>query len=108
MYSQLFRDFVKSKAIPRSELEDKLRLPPSRSVKYLYQCAACENYFSRRAMDIDHITPLSTVDPEEHFIFWCKEIIDLLLRPHNLQMLCKSCHSLKTKGKSAEHGTKAV
>jgi 5-methylcytosine-specific restriction endonuclease McrA len=64
-----------------------------------YQCNSCKEWFPHKDTCMDHIIPV--VDPkdqnkytEEEFIG--KFVISLLSYEDNWQVLCHSCHDIKT------------
>lgn len=77
---------------------------PSKTGKSLrrvrYTCQKCQNKFSKDNVVVDHIEP---VIPQSGFPMtqegkedWNVFIDRLFCGTHNLQVLCKSCHNLKT------------
>lgn len=60
-----------------------------------YRCNACKEEYTSKDVQVDHIEPV--ISPKEGFISW-DVFIDALFCEHtNLQVLCKNCHSIKTK-----------
>ena len=95
LYSQLQRDFLVS--VRKNRAQVKTNLPPAqRRTRYLYRCASCGHHFSRKAVEVDHISPLSEADNTLPFVQWCQRIVELTFKKNNLQILCRSCHNLKT------------
>ena len=60
-----------------------------------YACSTCNSSFPAKEVQVDHIEPV--VDPKVGFIDWDTFISRLFCEAENLQVLCKSCHSKKTK-----------
>lgn len=61
----------------------------------VYSCKKCDRLFKRKETHVDHVTPV--VDPKEGIVSW-DSYIDRLFSPvDNLVVLCKGCHSAKTK-----------
>jgi 5-methylcytosine-specific restriction endonuclease McrA len=60
-----------------------------------YFCAMCENEFTSKDMEVDHIKPV--VSPTKGFVSWDSFIENLFCEADNLQAICKSCHKEKSK-----------
>jgi 5-methylcytosine-specific restriction endonuclease McrA len=70
-----------------------------------YVCNHCKQEFPSKEVNVDHISPC--VDTKTGFVNWdvyinrmfCIEYIDnnLYINKDNLQVLCTSCHDIKTK-----------
>jgi 5-methylcytosine-specific restriction endonuclease McrA len=60
-----------------------------------YKCAQCLEDFPTSEVQVDHVLPI--VDPKKGFISWDEFIKNLFCPIENLQVLCKPCHSIKTK-----------
>lgn len=60
-----------------------------------YKCAKCLEDFPTSEVQVDHVLPI--VDPKKGFISWDEFIKNLFCPIENLQVLCKPCHSVKTK-----------
>lgn len=63
-----------------------------------YQCNSCKELFPSKEVQVDHIEPV--VDPKVGFISWDIFIQRLFCEKKNLQVLCKSCHLIKTKAET--------
>ena len=61
---------------------------------YHYKCAHCRNLFVQKDVQVDHIAPV--VDPRIGFEGWDIFIDRMFCEKDNLQVLCKTCHSVKT------------
>lgn len=59
-----------------------------------YKCAACNNLFKGVDVQVDHIDPVVSV--EHGFIGWDVYIERMFCEADGYQVLCKTCHSLKT------------
>jgi 5-methylcytosine-specific restriction endonuclease McrA len=59
-----------------------------------YQCAHCKKHFIAKDIQVDHIFPV--VSPTDGFISWDVYIDRMFCEKNNLQVLCKTCHSVKT------------
>lgn len=64
-----------------------------------YQCAECHSVFPAKLVVVDHISP---VVPLTGFVSWDDVISRMFCGADGLQVLCKSCHSVKTKAENAE------
>ena len=81
------------------------RWPPKYNKKNLARVERgiyrCEGYNSEahnvraKEVQVDHIIPV--VDPEKGFVSWNTFIKRLFVEEDKLQVLCKECHSRKTK-----------
>jgi 5-methylcytosine-specific restriction endonuclease McrA len=60
-----------------------------------YKCAKCKKQFPLKQVQVDHIVPI--VNPKIGFTTWDDFISRLFCDESNLQVLCKSCHAIKTK-----------
>lgn len=56
-----------------------------------YECARCTNLFPAKGVQVDHIIPMGQGRSWDDFIN------ELYCEADNLQVLCKACHSEKTK-----------
>ena len=59
-----------------------------------YKCAHCGEIFARKDTAVDHIDPV--VNPETGFTTWDDHIERLFCGVGGLQVLCKSCHTIKS------------
>lgn len=66
----------------------------------MFTCAKCDEVFPKKQVQVDHINPV--IDPKRGFLDW-NTYIDRLLNVtiHDVQILCKDCHQLKTQAESA-------
>ena len=84
----------------------KLNPKSGRMAKH-YRCASCQQEFTSKDVEVDHISPV--VDPTDGFIDWNTFISRLYCTKDNLQVLCTTCHKRKTKlerSKSTKRKTK--
>lgn len=63
-----------------------------------YRCNTCKGIFPTKDVNVDHIKPV--VNPEEGFTTWDEFIKNLFCEKENLQVLCSSCHTIKTKAEN--------
>lgn len=61
---------------------------------YHYKCAHCRKLFVQKDVQVDHIDPV--VAPHVGFEGWDIFIDRMFCEKNNLQVLCKTCHSVKT------------
>lgn len=73
---------------------DKKINPESNRLAQFYQCAICKDEFTNKEVEVDHIEPV--VDPVKGFINWDTFIARLFSFKENYQLVCKSCHKLKS------------
>lgn len=64
-----------------------------------YQCAQCLGLFPAKLVVTDHIEP---VVPVTGFTSWHDVVVRMYCDPDGLQVLCKSCHKLKTQAENLE------
>ena len=56
-----------------------------------YLCAKCNNEFTAKEVEVDHVEPIGREKS------WDEFINGLFCEQDNLQVLCKPCHKKKTK-----------
>lgn len=59
-----------------------------------YECAMCNLHYPVKEVQVDHILPV--IDPIVGFRSWDEVIDRMFCDSNNLQVLCKSCHKMKT------------
>jgi len=89
---------VKYEALKLAYRHDGINTATGRKCK-LYQCAACGQLFPQKEVAVDHITPIV---PTTGFDSWDAVINRLYCELPNFQVLCKPCHSVKSKAENAE------
>jgi len=86
----LKNDFKKSKLEP-VQLHHNIT---NKRVKSVGQCQKCLNYFAASNLEIDHITEAGSIGKTPESVgLW---LFDLLCSTDNMQILCKSCHKIKS------------
>lgn len=60
----------------------------------LYKCAMCENVFKKQETSVDHKEPVIPMDSS--FTDWNTFIERLFVGVEGLQVLCHTCHNLKS------------
>ena len=63
-----------------------------------FKCAECGDDFTDKFMQVDHI---ETVTPITGFVSWDDIIERMFIEKDGLQLLCKTCHSVKSKAENA-------
>jgi 5-methylcytosine-specific restriction endonuclease McrA len=69
-------------------------------VRWMYQCANCEDFFTDKETQVDHVEPLGPLSELRHL----PEFVNRLT-PESLgafQCVCKGCHQLKTNAERRE------
>jgi len=59
-----------------------------------YKCNKCKEAFPQKEVQVDHKKPV--VDPKAGFVDWNTYIDRMFCEDKNFQVLCKSCHKIKT------------
>lgn len=67
---------------------------PLKRQKFEYQCAQCLGWFPEKQINVDHIIPAGTLRCANDLPGFVER---LFCEEHNLQVLCSTCHDLKTK-----------
>ena len=72
--------------------------PKSGRTAEYYKCAGCDGEFVKKDVQVDHVLPV--VDPVDGFQGWDVYITRMFCPVENLQVLCRNCHSKKSKSES--------
>ena len=80
--------------LKKAQTEKKINPKTGRLAQH-YRCSICEEEFTQKDMQVDHIKPV--VDPKKGFTTWDDFINRLYCEESNLQAICKGCHSAKTR-----------
>lgn len=64
-----------------------------------YECAHCHGVFPAKEVQVDHI---ESVIPLTGFISWDDVIKRMFCQADGLQVLCKTCHAIKSKEEGVE------
>ena len=84
---------------PRYEvLADSKRTVTGKRHKYEYKCSACGNYFKQKDVQVDHTVPAGTLKDYNDLPQFVEK---LFVSKDKLSVLCKACHSIKTKKERA-------
>lgn len=62
--------------------------------KWQYKCAECEQQFMQKEVEVDHIEQAGSLKTYEDLPEFVRK---LFVRKEGMQVLCKPCHSVKTK-----------
>lgn len=62
--------------------------------KFEYQCNQCKNWFPEKQINVDHIEPAGSLNCAADLPGFVER---LFCEQDNLQVLCTSCHDVKTK-----------
>lgn len=63
--------------------------------KWKYKCKKCKKWFKSTEIQVDHIKPCGELTNPTHIKNF---VLKLFCVKSNLQVLCKSCHQIKTNG----------
>lgn len=66
----------------------------ARVARGLYKCNMCKEEFPRSSVHVDHIDPVISI--KENFTTWDDFINRLFCNVEQFQLLCESCHLIKT------------
>lgn len=72
-----------------AKTEKKINTKTGRLAQH-YRCASCQQEFTQKDMEIDHIEPIGREKT------WDQFIDGLFCEADNLQALCTGCHKIKT------------
>lgn len=67
---------------------------PLKRQKFEYQCNYCKNWFPEKKVAVDHIIPAGELNSFEDLAEFTKK---LFCEIDGLQVLCETCHDVKTK-----------
>ena len=81
-------------SLAAAKTEKKVNKKTKRLAQH-YQCALCKDEFTQKDVQVYHIKPV--IDPKTGFTTWDKYIKRLFCDETNLQVLCITCHKIKTK-----------
>lgn len=66
---------------------------PLKRQKFEYQCAECKGWFPDKKVNVDHIIPAGTLRCADDLPAFVER---LFCEVDNLQVLCSTCHNIKT------------
>jgi 5-methylcytosine-specific restriction endonuclease McrA len=82
---------------PIMECKRKSRKPyqgPNKRQKFEYQCNQCKGWFPEKKINVDHIVPAGSLNCANDLPGFVER---LFCEVDNLQVLCTTCHDVKTK-----------
>lgn len=62
-----------------------------------YRCSSCGESFGQREVQVDHINQIVPPDSVGKELSWDTIINNIFCTEENLQLLCTSCHKIKSK-----------
>lgn len=98
-YWSLIRTALRQKSRwwkPISVCKIKARRPykgPNKRLKFEYQCNVCNKWFPEKKVNVDHIVPAGSLNCAEDLPGFVSR---LFCEVEGLQVLCESCHKIKT------------
>lgn len=66
---------------------------PNKRQKFEYQCNECKLWWIRKEVQVDHIIPTGSLKSYEDLPGFVER---LFVGPEGLQILCSTCHQIKT------------
>lgn len=90
---------VKYKVLSEAYVGQKINESSGRLAKH-YKCKSCNIDYPAKNVQVDHIKPI--IDPSSGFTTWDDVIYNMFCERDNLQVLCKNCHSEKSKEESVQ------
>ena len=89
-----FRKFpAKYETLKAASVGKKVNVKTNRLAEH-FKCAVCKKDYPAKEVNVDHVSPV--VCPVEGFINWDVYIKRMFCGKENLQVLCKTCHDLKS------------
>ena len=76
-------------------LEKAKRTVSGQRHRYEYQCAECEGWFKQKDVEVDHITPVGSLNNYDDLVGFVKR---MFVSTDKLRVVCKTCHKAKTYG----------
>jgi 5-methylcytosine-specific restriction endonuclease McrA len=67
---------------------------PNKKQKYEYQCNCCKKWYPAKDVNVDHVIPAGNLQSGKDLEGFVER---LFCEVDNLQILCTSCHDVKTK-----------
>ena len=83
----------RNEALRAAKTEKKINASSGRLAQH-YRCAGCKEEFPAKGVCVDHIQPV--IDPNGSFVDWNTYIERMFCPVDKLQVLCSSCHDLKS------------
>lgn len=76
--------------------------PNRKRVKKWCKCPLCKEFCPEYLMAVDHINPVIPVDSALENMTWDELVDNLWCEYSNLQSICESCHTRKSKSEQKE------
>ena len=83
----------KAQVLKEASVGRKLNPKTNRQCEH-FKCVICKEDFPRKGVNVDHINPV--VDPQKGFTTWDSYISRMFCDRKGLQVLCGTCHDIKT------------
>lgn len=90
-----FRRYPPKYEVLKEAFVDKRLNEKTKRISSHYKCNSCGKAFPTKDVNVDHVNPI--VPPDSGFTTWDDFIANLFCAKENLQVLCSSCHTAKTK-----------
>lgn len=74
--------------------------PKRPRVKTWYQCKECGHFDNANNVAVDHVIPIVDLKSSLEEMSWDELINRIWCEEKNLQVLCDSCHNIKTKAEN--------
>jgi hypothetical protein len=72
---------------------------PNKRQKWEYQCAKCKKWWAEKHINVDHIIPVGSLQSANDLP---KFVENLFCEMEYLQVLCSTCHNVKTQSERNE------
>lgn len=92
----------KFQTLNEAKTEKKINERTGRLAQH-YRCSGCDNQYTAKEVQVDHVRPV--VEPTQGFTTWDNYISRLFCSKDNLQVLCTTCHKLKTAKEKSSKST---
>lgn len=96
-----FRKWPPKFAVLKNAATERRINPKSGKLAMHYKCNGCGIEVPMKEVQVDHIKPV--VNPSKGFENWDAFISRLYCEAPHLQVLCKPCHTTKTKHEKVKH-----
>lgn len=83
----------RTEVLQEAKTKKKINKTSGRMAQH-YKCAGCKKDFPMSQIAVDHLLPV--VCPIQGFVDWNTYISRMFCPKENLQVLCSSCHDVKT------------
>lgn len=72
---------------------------PNKRQKWEYQCAKCKKWWAEKHINVDHIIPVGSLQSAQDLP---RFVENLFCEVNHLQVLCSTCHNVKTQSERNE------